>query len=70
MAYNSEILGRMGLRDSLVTLVANTREALRRRAIYKRTIAELKGLSQRELDDLAISRCMIHRLAYEAAYGK
>lgn len=70
MAYNSEILGRMGLRDSFAALVANTRDALRRRAIYKRTIAELSALSQRELDDLAISRTMIHRLAHEAAYGK
>lgn len=46
------------------------REAIKRRQVYKRTHAELSQLSTRELDDLGISRSMISRLAYEAAYGK
>lgn len=36
--------------------------------LYRATINELQELSNRELADLGISRSMIKRLAYEAAY--
>ncbi|SLN26308.1 hypothetical protein PSA7680_01148 [Pseudoruegeria aquimaris] len=36
--------------------------------VYRATINELQELSNRELADLGISRSMIKRLAYEAAY--
>ena len=42
----------------------------RRWRLFRRTYAELDALSTRELDDLGISRSMITRLAYEAAYGR
>ena len=51
-------------------LVADIRDGLQRRRVYNRTHAELSRLSTRELDDLGISRSMISRIAYEAAYEK
>lgn len=41
-----------------------------RRLAYHRALRDLRGRSQRDLDDLGISRAMISRLAAEAAYGK
>lgn len=52
------------------TLVANVREALARRKVYRQTLTELKSLSERELGDLGIHRSMLTRIALEAAYGK
>ncbi len=49
---------------------AKVSEALARRKVYRQTLAELRALSGRELDDLGIHRSMITRVAYEAAYGK
>ncbi|MBN8290521.1 DUF1127 domain-containing protein [Rhodobacter sp. NTK016B] len=46
------------------------RTAWARSRVYVRTYNELNALSTRELADLGISRSMITRLAYEAAYGK
>ncbi len=37
---------------------------------YMRAYNELNALSTRDLADLGISRSMISRLAYEAAYGR
>lgn len=50
--------------------LAALREAWGRYRVYRRTHDELSALSARELDDLGISRSMISRLAYEAAYGR
>ena len=44
--------------------------ALARRRVYSRTLAELRGLTDRELADLGISRLTIADVAREAAYGK
>ena len=49
--------------------MAAAREAWTRYRVYNRTLTELNALSSRDLDDLGISRCMISRLAHEAAYG-
>lgn len=51
-------------------LLAGLRDALARRKVFRETLRELKGLSNRELADLGISRSMITRVATEAAYGK
>ncbi|MEL6586884.1 MAG: DUF1127 domain-containing protein [Pseudomonadota bacterium] len=37
---------------------------------YRRTLNELSTLSNRDLDDLGLSRSMIRSVAIEAAYGK
>ena len=36
--------------------------------LYRRTLAELQGLSGRELADLGLNRTEIRRVAYFAAY--
>ncbi len=50
--------------------LARLRDGIRRRRVYNQTIRELRELSTRELDDLGISRSMISRLAYQAAYER
>jgi len=44
-------------------------DAWQRARVFRDTHAELDSLSARKLDDLGISRTMITRVAYEAAYG-
>lgn len=50
--------------------LAGLRGAWARYRLYRRAYAELNALSTRELNDLGISRCMISRLAREAAQAK
>jgi uncharacterized protein YjiS (DUF1127 family) len=48
------------------------KEAVERRAqrsVYFRTLHELERSSNRDLDDIGISRLSIKELAYEVAYG-
>ena len=37
---------------------------------YQRTLAELRTLSVRELDDLGLAGSELSRVAYDAVYGK
>ena len=46
---------------------ASLKVALARRAVYKRTVAELNMLNDRELSDLGLHRSMIKGLAREEA---
>ena len=62
------VQGTMG--DKLVAFWSNFREARTKRAVYRQTINELAGLSNRELADLGIHRSAIRRIAYESAYTK
>jgi uncharacterized protein YjiS (DUF1127 family) len=50
-------------------LFAQLGDALARRRVYRRTLEELRQLSDRELADLGISRMNIADVAREAAYG-
>jgi uncharacterized protein YjiS (DUF1127 family) len=59
-------LGNTGFRSMIERIGTHFKQ----RRVYNRTHAELSQLSTRELDDLGISRSMISRLAYEAAYGR
>ncbi|MDD7970705.1 DUF1127 domain-containing protein [Roseinatronobacter alkalisoli] len=52
----------------LMGWVESVADSMSRYRVYKRTHDELSSLSSRELEDLGISRSMITRLAYEAAY--
>ena len=45
------------------------RAAAGKRKLYRKTLAELDQLSQRELDDLGIARANIRDIAHGAAYG-
>ena len=38
--------------------------------VYRKTRTELSALSDRELDDLGLSRSSIPAVSHEAAYGK
>ncbi|APX24075.1 MAG: DUF1127 domain-containing protein [Rhodobacteraceae bacterium] len=49
-------------------IVASLRERNARRRLFKETVSELSGLSNRELSDLGLSRSMIRRIAWQAAY--
>jgi uncharacterized protein YjiS (DUF1127 family) len=42
---------------------------MQRRRLYRETHAELDGLSDRDLQDIGISRMQIPAIAREAAYG-
>jgi uncharacterized protein YjiS (DUF1127 family) len=66
MAYLESPLARSGL-ARIGGLIASARRMLRRRKIYRETVAELNALSTRELADLGIPRSMITRIALEAA---
>lgn len=52
------------------SLLARLGETLRRRRAYYKAVRELRALSERELEDLGISRRMISRVALEAAHGR
>lgn len=60
---NQAIAGRFG------NLLADLRDYLSRRALYRQTVRELSALSTRDLADLGINRGMIRSVAYDAAWG-
>ena len=47
----------------------NLMDAWRQAQVFRDTYARLDGLSTRQLEDMGLSRHMITRAAYEAAYG-
>ena len=56
------------LTDRARSTVADLRATIARRALYRRTVRELRDLSNRDLADLGIARCSIKSRAYEAVY--
>jgi len=58
------------LSDRVAAALRQFRVARERRALYRRTVAELSALSNRDLADLGIGRSEIHGLAHEAAFGR
>lgn len=50
-------------------LLARMNGAIADYRLYRRTLAELEGLSNRELRDLGISRFSVRQIAREAVYG-
>lgn len=55
--------------DGVVALFRDLTEALAKRRAFERTRGELSQLSDRELDDLGMSRWDIDRVAHESVYG-
>lgn len=51
-------------------MMATLSDRLAQRNVYRATYNELAALTERDLDDLGISRAMIKSIALEAAYGK
>ena len=71
MAYvNTTSAARKGFADRLMMVRDTVLTAIAQRRTYLRTVAELNGLTDRELADLGISRLGIAEIAHEAAYGK
>ena len=71
MAYASTQQTRaFGFLGQIAEAFGSLRTAWTRSRVYVRTYNELNALTTRELADLGISRSMITRLAYEAAYGR
>ena len=69
MAYATHTLTlSAGISARLTAVVANLKDSMARRAMFKQTVRELSTLSNRELADLGLSRSMIKSIAYEAAY--
>jgi uncharacterized protein YjiS (DUF1127 family) len=62
-----------GLTATLGHWIGNLRREFRndagRRQLYRKTVNELDGLSDRDLRDIGISRLQIHDIARDAAYG-
>lgn len=54
---------------AIAKFLANARNHMARRAVYRQTLRELGELSNRELADLGLSRSNIRSVAYEAAWG-
>lgn len=50
-------------------LVARLRKAVADYKLYRRTLAELQGMTSRELRDLGISSYSIRQVAFESVYG-
>lgn len=69
MAYaNANTASTMARRSN--GIVARFLEAAAARKVYRTTLTELQGLTNRDLADLGINRSMIKSIAFEAAYGK
>ena len=49
--------------------IESLRTRIRQYRVYRRTMSELSGLSDRALADLGLSRAMIKAVAREAAFG-
>ncbi len=56
--------------DRISAFFAGLNENRRRYGIYRQTLRELDGLSDRDLNDLGLHRAEVERVALEAAYGK
>lgn len=71
MAYsNSARAGNATVMDRLTASARSLQATIERRRVYNRTLRELRGLSERELDDLGLSAATLLEVAREAAYGK
>ncbi|KGJ06796.1 Uncharacterized conserved protein YjiS, DUF1127 family [Paracoccus halophilus] len=53
----------------IAKFVADLRDNMARRSVYRQTLRELDELSDRDLNDLGLSRSSIRSVAYEAAWG-
>lgn len=58
-----------GLADGVVAFVRALADSAQKAAAFRRTYAELSQLSDRELDDLGVSRWEIAEVARTSVYG-
>mgnify|MGYP002788992313 CR=1 FL=1 len=70
MAYANETLSVGGsLAQRLRELRATFADRRARYGLYRKTLRELEGLTERDLTDLGLSRSNIRDVALTAAYG-
>lgn len=60
----------LGLGDRLSEIRKDLADAWRAHRVYRQTLTELQGLSNRELADLGLNRSMLKSIALEATFGK
>lgn len=70
MAYATETRTNASFAQKFADFRGFIAETVRNYQTYRNTVTELNALSARELADLGLARCDIHRVAVEAAYGK
>ena len=66
---NATLRGTRTFGERAQALIVSFRQAAQRRAVYRRTLRELKALSVRELADLGLHPSIIEEVAREAAFG-
>jgi uncharacterized protein YjiS (DUF1127 family) len=71
MAYaNATHTADFGLAGRFNAVKTSLVERVARYRVYRETLVELEGLSDRDLNDLGLSRAGIKSIALDAAYGK
>lgn len=71
MAYATEThAGSLSLLDRFAEIREQAAEEYAAWRIYRNTLNELRELSDRDLNDLGISRASIRTIALDAAYGQ
>ncbi len=68
--FNITLPANIPFADRLSGFRANLSDKLAKRNVYMTTLRELNALSDRDLNDLGLSRSDIRAIAIEAAYGK
>lgn len=53
----------------IAKFMADARDYMARRSVYRQTLRELNELTDRDLSDLGMSRANIRSVAYDAAWG-
>ena len=53
----------------IAKFVADARDYMARRSVYRQTLRELNDLTDRDLADLGMCRSNIRSVAYDAAWG-
>jgi len=70
MAYVNSRSASVGIVDRFSSVLRMVKDLIERRRVYAQTVAELSGLTDRDLSDLGLSRASIGDVAREAAYAK
>ncbi len=70
MAYVNSRSASVSISDRFGAVFKTVKDAVDRRRVYATTVKELSALSDRDLNDMGISRLGISDVAREAAYTK
>lgn len=70
MAYVNSRSSSVSIADRFAAFFKIGKDAMVRRLVYNQTVAELNGLSDRDLADLGLARANIGEIAREATYTK